>query len=253
MSCDAIINHMVFFPERTDAAAVEILPAGVEEVYIKTDDKENLQCFLVTNKLSDKLLIYFHGNAGNIYERLPELIDLAKTGVNVLGVGYRGYGKSTGKPSEKGIYNDGLTALSFAQDKLNISMNKIFICGRSIGTAVAINTSRKKQVAGVILITPLTSGRDVAGVHGFGPLAIIAGDALNNLRKCARIESPVLIIHGNKDEVIPWTMGEKVFAALRGSKKMVTIEGGQHNDLEFINPDLYWQTIEEFVGLNSVG
>ncbi len=247
IGCEAIVNRMAFFPTVTKSVAVENIPAGVKEIYLVTEDKVRLQCFLVSNSSAKNIVIYFHGNAGNIYDRIPELIDLAKTGLNVLGVGYRGYGKSTGKPSEKGIYEDGVASLKYVMETLGYSPDKIFICGRSLGTVVALNISMKKKLAGIILVTPMTSGKEMARSHGFGPLAMLAGDAFNNLKKLPEIVSPVLIIHGDKDEVVPWAMGEQIFELLQTSKKMVTIKGGFHNDLELVNPALYSNAIAEFV------
>ncbi|MBE3085023.1 MAG: alpha/beta hydrolase [Bacteroidetes bacterium] len=247
IGCEAIVNRMAFFPTVTKSVAVENIPAGVKEVYITTDDNVRLQCFLVSNNASKNIVVYFHGNAGNIYDRIPELIAMAKTGLNVLGIGYRGYGKSTGKPSEKGIYEDGAASLKYVMETLGYLPDKIFICGRSLGTVVALNISMKKKLAGIILITPLTSGKEMSNVHGFGPLSVFAGDAFNNLKKLPEIISPVLIIHGDKDEVVPWAMGKHIFESLQGSKKMVTIKNGFHNDLKFSNPELYWNSIAEFV------
>lgn len=251
IGCEAIVNWMAFFPTVTKSVAVENIPASVKEIYIVAEDKVHLQCFLVSNNSSKNIVIYFHGNAGNIYDRLPELIDLAKTGLNVLGVGYRGYGKSTGKPSEKGIYEDGVASLKYVIETLGYSPDKIFICGRSLGTVVALNISMKKKLAGIILVTPLTSGKEMARSHGFGPLAVLAGDAFNNLKKLPEISSPVLIIHGDKDEVVPWAMGKQIFELLQCTKKMVTIRGGFHNDLEFQNLELYWNSIKEFVQMHG--
>jgi fermentation-respiration switch protein FrsA (DUF1100 family) len=247
IGCEAIVNRMAFFPTVTKAVAVENIPAGVKEIYIVTEDKVRLQCFLVSNSRAKNIVIYFHGNAGNIYDRIPELIAIAKTGLNVLGVGYRGYGKSTGKPSEKGIYEDGEASLKYATEELGYLPDKIFMCGRSLGTVVALNVSAKRKLAGIILITPMTSGKEMAKSHGFGPLAVFAGEAFNNLKKLPEIISPVLIIHGDRDEVVPWAMGEQIFELLHVSKKMVTIRGGFHNELEFANSELYWNSIKEFV------
>ena len=249
--CETIVNWMAFFPAVTKSTVVEDMPAGVKEIYITADDNIRLQCFFVPNSLSKNLVVYFHGNAGNIYDRIPELIDLAKTGVSVLGIGYRGYGKSIGKPSESGICKDGEASLKYATEELGYSPDKIFMCGRSLGTVVALNISVKRKLAGIILITPMTSGKEMAKSHGFGPLAVIAGEAFNNLKKLPEIISPVLIIHGDRDEVVPWAMGEQIFELLQVSKKMVTIGGGFHNDLEFTNPELYWNSIKEFVQIHG--
>jgi hypothetical protein len=96
MNCRFLINKMAFFPDRFDIPPVDRLPKGVEQVRIPTSDGEQLQCYWIPNDDSRHVLIYFHGNAGNISHRLPDLLNLAQMGLNVLGVGYRGYGTSTG-------------------------------------------------------------------------------------------------------------------------------------------------------------
>jgi fermentation-respiration switch protein FrsA (DUF1100 family) len=245
--CQSIRDFLAFFPDVTARDVVQSIPANVKEIYIETQDKERLQCFFVANKSSAKLIIYFQGNAGNIYERLPELIHLAKCGANVLGVGYRGYGKSTGHPSEAGIYLDGDASLDFALHELGYPLNRIYICGRSIGAAVAINMAVKSKLAAIILITPFTNGKEMAHIIGLGPLSFIAGDTFNNLDKVKNIECPALVTHGDKDEVVPLSMGERIFTAINTPKKMVTIKGGHHNDLEDVDAALYWNSIKEII------
>lgn len=244
---EAIINRMAFAPTVTKADVLQNIPLAVSEVYIDTADNLRLQSFFISNSSSSGIVIYFHGNAGNIYERIPELINLSKTGVSVLGISYRGYGKSTGKPSERGTCLDGQAALKYAEEKLNYRKDKIFLCGRSVGSVVALEMARNNKYAGVILIAPLTSGRDILKAHGFGPISLLVGDVIDNMKKVPDISSPVLIIHGDKDEVVPWAMGKEIYSALKNSKQIVTIIGGRHSDLEFVNPALYYGSIEQFI------
>lgn len=141
---------------KTASKEVQPLPLQVKELIITTDDKKRLQCFYIDNEKSRKVILYFHGNAGNIYQRVPELLKLSSFNCDVIGAGYRGYGKSTGHPSEKGSYRDGNAVFNYAVHKLSYAYDSIFIIGRSIGTTVAVNTSMNKAIGGVVLITPLT-------------------------------------------------------------------------------------------------
>jgi hypothetical protein len=249
--CEAIINRMAFAPTVTKADVLQSIPPDISEVYVDTADGLCLQSFFISNRSSSSIIIYFHGNAGNIYERIPELVDLSKTGVSVLGIGYRGYGKSTGKPSERGIYLDGQAAVKYAEEKLKYGKEEIFLCGRSLGSVVALEMARNNKFAGIILVTPLTSGADVLRAHGYRLSPLLVGDVIDNMKKVPDISSPVLIIHGDKDEVVPWAMGEKIFSALKNPKKIVTITGGQHSDLEFVNPALYYGSIEQFINAHA--
>ncbi len=258
---------MAFAPTVTKTDVLQNIPPDVSEVYIDTADNLRLQSFFISNSSSSSIIIYFHGNAGNIYERIPELINLSKTGVSVLGIGYRGYGKSTGKLSERGIYLDGQAALRYAEKKLNYRKEKIFLCGRSLGSVVALEMARNNNYAGVVLIAPLTSGREILKAHNYGPISLLVGDVIDNMKKVPDISSPVLIIHGDKDEVVPWEMGEKIFSAkdevvpwemgekifsaLKNSKQIVTISGGRHSDLEFVNPALYYGSIKQFISAHA--
>ena len=251
--CEAIVNRLAFAPAETATDVPEILPAGVREVYIRTADDIRLQCFFIPRRSSPGIIIYFHGNAGNIYERLPELVNLSKTDISVLGVGYRGYGKSTGKPSEKGIYLDGRAAIKYAMEELGYARDEIFLCGRSIGSVVALELTRNNKFAGVILVTPLTSGQEILRAHGYGPISLLVGDVIDNMKKLPDIFCPVLIIHGDKDEVVPWVMGQKIYSQLNVSKKMVTISGGHHSDLERVGDVLYHKSIAQFIRASGGG
>lgn len=246
-NCAPLVSKLSFFPKNTPRVAHQFLPPNVKEQIIVTEDNKKLQCFIVKNPVSKNLLIYFHGNAGNIYQRIPELLKISKANVDVLGVGYRGFGKSTGYPSEQGIYRDGIAAFRYAIDSLNYKQNNVFILGRSIGTTVAVDLSVEKDLAGVILVTPLTNAKEYAKAHGLGILSVLAGSAFNNLKKCPNIISPVLVIHGTKDEVIPFEMGKTIFKDIRSEKTFVKIEGGFHNNLEYRGSALYWGSINEFI------
>jgi hypothetical protein len=219
----------------------------MKQINLKTGDGESIHCLYLLEPNSKDLLIYFHGNGENIDQKLAELDLLRNMGVNVLGVEYRGYSGCSGKPSEKGIYLDGDAALKYACDSLGFSLGRIIICGRSIGTAVAVNVSQSKPLAGVILITPMTTGKNLAKAYGLWILEPFIGDPFDNLGKAARITSPVLIIHGTGDGVIPYRMGRKLYETLKCPKKFVTIEGGHHNDLEFVDSTAYWNSIEAFI------
>ena len=104
-----------------------------------------------------------------------------------------------------------------------------------------------KDIAGLILITPITSGRDQAEAQGFGIFSFIAGDAFDNLSKIANVKCPLLVIHGTEDAVLAYEMGQAIFEAAQTDKRFVTIKGGGHNNLSYINPDRYWRAIKAFI------
>ena len=247
LGCEEIVNQYAFYPDTKNVLPAEKLPPDVDEVFFKTSDNQTLQAYLVRNLRSNLLLIYFHGNAGNISHRLPAIIRLRDCGATVLAVSYRGYGKSSGTPCEKGIYLDGDAAFAYATQTLGFSMGDIIILGRSIGTTVAVNVSKHKDIAGLILVTPITSGRAQAKAQGFGVFSFVAGKAFDNLSKISSVTCPLLIIHGTRDEVLSYSMGKAIFEAANTEKQFVTIAGGGHNNLSYVNPKKYWGAIKEFI------
>ncbi len=246
-SCDAIINLMAFHPDTQDVLSAERIPSNVEEIFLETEDNLKIQSYYLRYKTSDRLLIYFHGNAGNIGQRVYDLMRIRSFGINVLGLSYRGYGKSDGKPSETGLYIDGKTAIEYSIQKLGFPINNIYIMGRSIGSTVAVHSAQNLNYAGLILVSPLTSGKAQAKTTNLSSVAFLAGDAFNNIAKIKNIKCPVLIIHGSKDTIIPFSMGEEIYDAITTTKKLVKIEGAGHNDLSTEYYELYWAPIKSFL------
>lgn len=249
--CSPLVNMLSFFPERTSTEYHGGLPDNVQHSFIRGSDRVKLECFFLPCSTSDTIVIYFHGNGGNIGQRLPELVALRSQGISVFGVGYRGYGASGGRPSEKGIYRDGETAFLHVRDSLGYGEEKIYLLGRSLGSTVAVTTARGRRLAGLILVTPLSTGNDHARSHGWGWLTFLSGNCFDNIGKAAELHCPVLLLHGTNDEVIPYRWGRKLYDTLRTEKRLVTIEGGYHNSLEYDNPHLYWTSIGEFIRRND--
>lgn len=243
--CSPIVNRMSFFPDTVDIHYK--LPDTIQETTIASANAVDLHALYIPSPNAKTMLIYFHGNAGNVFHRIPSLTALNHMGVSVLAIDYRGYGKSSGKPSEKGIYQDGLAAIRYAHKTLGFAHSDIIVFGRSIGTTVACYVSSKIKLKGTILVTPITSARDHAFMHGMGPIAIFAGNAFDNVSKAKHLRSPALVVHGTRDEILPYKMGKKVFAAITQSKEFVSIQNGSHNDLELVDSTQYWDSIASFI------
>ncbi len=245
--CPALVNHFTFFPERGNTPQPAHLPAGVTEVFISTADGERLQCYHLAHPASPTLLIYFHGNAGHIGHRIPELQQLLAMRLNVLGVGYRGYGRSSGRPSEAGIYADGAAALAYARKYLGFEPQRIILMGRSLGSSVAVEVARGRPLCAVILVTPFTSAQAMGRLMGLGPLARLAGDAFDSLSKINELRAPLQVVHGTADEVVPFHMGQSLFAAAPEPKQFIAVQGGMHNDLSTATAAAYWNAIQAFI------
>lgn len=245
--CKAIINEVAFHPNTTNVLLPHELPEAAQELEIITEDGVLLNSLFLSDESSEKLVIYFHGNAGNLYSRIPNLVQIHAAGVNVLGLGYRGYGKSEGSPSEQGFYLDGKTIFQYAQEQLGFSQQDIFILGRSIGTTVAIETAQQKDIAGLILITPLTSARDMVKENALAIFSSLAGNAFNNIGKLGNLRAPLLVVHGTEDDITPYFMGVEIFENASVEKQLVTIEGAGHNNLQNEYAQEYWPPILAFI------
>ena len=245
--CKFVVNQLAFYPNKVDLSSESSLPQGVEEFFVSTEDHLNIHSLYLPLANADKLLIYFHGNAGNIYHRIPDLIQLQRFGVSVVGVSYRGYGKSEGSPSEEGIYQDGNAVFKYVTEELGVSIDNIIVFGRSIGTAAAINIAKNRGIKGLILVTPLTSGKAHAKASGLWLFSSLAGDSFNNLSKIKHIKAPLLVIHGTNDHVIPFSMGKEIFNNAKTKKRFIKIEGAGHNNLQGSYGQAYWPPISDFI------
>ncbi len=245
--CTNLINKMAFHPDKFSTIDKKDLPQICQETFLKTKDNLKLQTYLFKNKNSKKIVIFFHGNAGNLNHRISDALKLFKMNLNVLLVSYRGYAKSEGSPSEKGIYLDGFAALNYVKNNLNFKTKYIYLYGRSIGSTVAVHIAQNIKLAGVILISPLTSGKEIAQSLNIGLILSFSENPFNSLKKIKNIKSPVLFIHGDRDNIIPYSMGKKLFNNCPTDKKFITIKNAGHNDLSLINADLYWNSIKNFI------
>lgn len=242
-----IINFFAFFPDRSDLIPVNELPAGVEEVFVPTPDGVQLQCYWLPSPHSQWVLVYFHGNAGNIGQRLPELESLSGMGINVLGVSYRGYGKSSGRPSEAGLYEDGRSALNHVTVTLGFQRNRVILLGRSIGGSVAVETGKGSPMGGFILVTPFTDGQSMARRSGIGFLARLAGNPFDNLSKIDLLRAPLLIVHGTDDAVVPFAMGWELYERAPHPKQFVKLQGCGHNDISLEHTAGYRTAVKRFI------
>ncbi len=172
-----LVNTMAFHPSKVIPSTLPL--PGIEEVFFDAQDETKLQAFVKRHPASNRLVLFFHGNAGNAYGRLHDLERLSvETASNVMLLSYRGYGKSEGRVSEEGVYLDAEAALTYARDSLGFAEQQIFLLGRSLGSAIAIDLAQNRVLAGLMLVSPFTSGRDMAGQMGLGWLAGIAGETV---------------------------------------------------------------------------
>lgn len=244
---DQIIAHFSFVPEKITQSPIK-LDKNVSDVFIETSDGVKIHSLFFKHNASKKVVLFFHGNAGNLYQRYENALALNKKGINILLVDYRGYGRSTGEATEAGIYLDGEAAYHYLTITKSFKSTDITILGRSIGSTVAMEISQNKSLGGIVLISPLSTGKEMAKLMGFGSLSWFAKSAFDNVSKAKNIIAPVLIIHGDNDDITPLLFGQQLYAALPGkNKQFIQIKDGDHNALiEFVGPK-FWDWVYMFI------
>jgi fermentation-respiration switch protein FrsA (DUF1100 family) len=186
--------------------------------------------------------LHLHGNAGNITHRLLSAQHILDAGSSVLLLDYRGYGRSSGRPTERGLYEDAAAAWDWLKGR---NQERIVVHGESLGTAVAAELATRRRCAGVVMEAPFTSARAVAGrvLPGLGRFLVWGYDTLGRLQ---RIDAPLLIIHGDRDEVIAYEFGQELYDAAAGLKSFWTIRDATHNDLHLAGAREFPQRLRAF-------
>jgi uncharacterized protein len=172
-----------------------------------------------------------HGNAGNVGDRIPHAELLSAAGFDVLLFDYRGYGRSRGRPGEQATYADARAAREALLKQDGVDPARVLYLGESLGAAVALQLAIEHPPAGLILQSPFTNVRDMARVHyPYIPRALVP-DAYPSLRLIARLQTPLLVLHGARDEVVPLLYGEALFDATSEPKQLEVFPTAAHNDL----------------------
>ncbi len=221
----------MYFPDPARITPAEAGLVGVEEIELSSGDGETLIAWYAKAKPGQPTILYFHGNAGNAAGRAEKIEIMRTGGAGVFYLNNRGYGGSTGSPSEKNNVADALTAYEHlrAQD---VPGGQIVLYGESLGTGQATQLGESREVRAVVLESPLTSTVDVGKrTYFFLPLNLLLTDQYRNARHVANIHVPVLVLHGEQDAVIPVAMGKRVFAAANEPKRLELFAQGEHSDL----------------------
>jgi len=202
---------------------------GAADVWLTTRDGVRIHGWFVRNAGSPRLTLFFHGNAGNITYRKPYFREIRAAGSSILMIDYRGYGRSSGWPTEAGLYLDASAAYDWARQQ-RYKPDRIIAHGESLGSAVAVDLASKRKCGGLVLEAPFTSAKDVAAtvLPVLGPVLIWGFDLQS---KIAKVNAPVLVVQGDRDEVIPPRLGQALFKAAREPKSFWVVTGAGHNDL----------------------
>ena len=200
-----------------------------EEIFIETDKKIKLKSWFIKKDLNKfKTILIFHGNAGNLFNRVYKLNELNKLDVNILLISWRGFSGNKGKPSEKNLYHDAEEAVKWLNNRGAISKN-IILYGESLGTGVATELGTSNAFGGIILESPFTSITNAAKIYyPYLPVNIILKDRYNSIGKIKNITTPILIMHGKKDNIVPQKMGLELYEKANQPKFSYFPENDDH-------------------------
>ena len=200
-----------------------------EEIFIETDKNINLKSWFIKKDLNKfKTILIFHGNAGNLFNRVYKLNELNKLDVNILLISWRGFSGNKGKPTEKNLYHDAEEAVKWLNNRGAISKN-IILYGESLGTGVAIELGTSNAFGGIILESPFTSISNAAKIYyPYLPVNIILKDRYNSISKIKNITTPILIMHGKKDNIVPQKMGLELYEKANQPKFSYFPENDDH-------------------------
>jgi pimeloyl-ACP methyl ester carboxylesterase len=238
-------NRSVYFPSKYPEGSWDVqAQLGAADVWVAAADGVRNHGWQVDRRGAQFVTLYFHGNAGNITDRYDHFREIASAGSSVLMIDYRGYGKSSGRPTEEGFYRDADAAYDHLI-RVGRRADQIILHGESLGTAVAVDLASRRPCAGVVLEAPFTSGKDVARtvLPVIGPLVIWSFDSR---KKIGRIHAPILIIHGDRDEIIPTRLGQALFEAAPEPKSIWIVPGAHHNDIVETAGANYRQHLQSF-------
>ena len=205
------------------------LEVEIEKVNIKTSDNINLLGWFHNKSLDNyKTILYFHGNAGKLENRIYKLNHFKDLNVNFLIIAWRGFSGNKGKPSENNLYIDGNSAIDWLKKK-GVAEKDIIIYGESLGTGIATEISQNKNFAGLILETPFTSMIEAAkNFYPYVPVGLLLKDKYKNQEKIKNINIPILVMHGKADQIVPFWMGKRIFDLANNPKYSYFTEYDDH-------------------------
>ena len=244
----AIEKRFLFFPEKQIHFTPQDFGYNFEDIYYKTEDNVRINAWFLKAGEEAPLLIFCHGNAGNISHRTENIILLVQRGISVFIFDYRGFGNSEGKITEEGLYLDALGAYDYITIKMKIPASRLVPFGRSMGGPVAVDLAQRVDFPCLILESTFTNLKDVVkSIYpkmGLDKLLTMKFDAEEKIKS---IESPILFIHGDTDDIIDYDLGRRLFDAANEPKTFYTIEGAMHNDTFDVGGDEYFETFVGFI------
>lgn len=222
-------RHLIYLPSTQTPTLAAYQANDMHWVPLHTKDGLDLRAWYKPAAHQHPTLLYLHGNAGHIGYRIPLARQFIDAGFGVLMLEYRGYGGNAGHPSEQGLYEDGRSGVKFLQQQ-GVQAKQLVLYGESLGTGVATQLAIEFPVCAVVLQSPFTSLHEVAKYH-YPWIFIKPWDHFDSLGRIDAIHAPLLILHGEKDQVVPYTQGLSLFERAREPKKMINFPEADHNNM----------------------
>ena len=221
---------MQYFPDRSRVAPAAAGLPEAQEVALDTADGERVIAWHVPPRGERPVFLYFHGNGGSLRWRVDRFRALIADGSGLVALSYRGYGGSSGGPTEAGLVNDALAAYAFTCARYEPA--RIVLWGESLGSGVAVALAAERPVGHVVLEAPFTSAADVgAGHYWFVPVRLLMKDQFRSDLRIGKVAAPVLVLHGDRDRVVPIALGERLYDLINAPKRFVRFPGAGHEDL----------------------
>jgi fermentation-respiration switch protein FrsA (DUF1100 family) len=240
-------ERFIYFPTGELAATPRSAGLSYQDRWITADDGVRLHAWYLPNPEAGFTVIDFHGNAGNLGDRVYLYARWHRLGLSVYAADYRGYGRSSGTPSEDGFYRDARAAWNDLTRDLGVSATRVVIAGRSLGSGPATQLATEVRPAGLVLESPMTSIPAMARVaYPFLPVSFLVRTRFDNLGKIASVACPLMIIHAADDEIIPPWMGRRLFETAREPKQWVSLPGN-HNDFDDVSSEAYESAWRAFI------
>lgn len=224
-------RSFLYFPSPEHTTPEQLGMSEFSEITTTTSDSKRLLSWYAAAQHDLPTILFFHGNAGNVAHRSTIYRHLTAAGYGVFAVGYPGYGGSGGQPSELKLVEAGQLAYEFLLQQ-GVKPRKIVIFGESLGSAVAVQIASRNDAKALFLQAPMSSVADVAkATYPIFPMELLLKDPFHSIKHIGQIEMPLLIVHGQKDKVIPLHFGKKLFDAANEPKRFVELPEAGHNDL----------------------
>jgi fermentation-respiration switch protein FrsA (DUF1100 family) len=240
-------SRLVYFPDGQITATPQDKGIAYQEISFEATDGVQLSAWYVPSEANRGVVLFSHGNGGNISYNLPFVEILHRVGLSTFIYDYRGYGRSKGKPSEEGTYSDIAGAWRYLTESRKVPAGQILLYGQSLGGPIAAKLATEKKPAALILDSTFTSFIDIAGYHyPFLPVRWLARFEYNTLERVKNVRCPVLVIHSSDDEIVPFSQGVALYEAAPEPKAFIKLRGG-HNDALFLSAGEYGTGLDAFL------